>query len=104
MYGYVKVDSSGIVKDISFKKILSSHPENDHAIIGAFTFRKAYFFFKYAKKIIKDKKRINNEFYLDIVAQECFNNQLSTTVNLVKKYYCWGTPYHFENYLNNNKE
>jgi len=104
MYGYVKVDTSGIVKDISCKKILSSHPENDHAIIGAFTFRKALFFFKYAKKIIKEKKRIKKEFYLDTVAQECFNNHLSTTVNLVKKYYCWGTPYHFENYLKKNKK
>jgi dTDP-glucose pyrophosphorylase len=104
MYGYVSVNSSGVVKDISCKKMLSSCPENDHAIIGAFTFRKAYFFFKYIKKIIKEKKRIKKEFYLDTVAQECFNNQLSTTVNLVKKYYCWGTPCHFENYLKKNKK
>jgi bifunctional N-acetylglucosamine-1-phosphate-uridyltransferase/glucosamine-1-phosphate-acetyltransferase GlmU-like protein len=102
MYGYVKVDHSEIVKKISCKKKLSSHPENDHAIIGAFSFRKADFFFKYTKKIIKKDKRVKNEFYLDTVVQECFKSKLSTTVNLVNKYYCWGTPYDFEKYIKKN--
>jgi|688.fasta_scaffold69049_5 hypothetical protein len=104
MYGYVKVNHYGIVKKISCKKTLSSQPENDHAIIGAFSFRTANLFFKYAKQIIKKRMRINNEFYLDTVVEECFVNKLSTTVNLVNKYYCWGTPFHFENFINKNNK
>ena len=69
MYGYIKTKKPDNAVLVSCKKTISKVPGNDHTIIGAFSFKKAETFLKYSKDLIKQKKRINKEFYLDSVAK-----------------------------------
>ena len=103
MYGYVKtVQKDNIVK-VSCKKKISKFPWKDHAIIGAFSFKRAEIFIKYTKKLLASNLRINNEYYMDSVADICVRSGIKAKVNLVKKYYGWGTPSDLENYLKKRK-
>ena len=102
MYGYVKTKNLDNAIEVSCKKTISKKPEKDNTIIGAFTFKKAQTFIKYSKELIKKNKRINNEFYLDSVANLCILHGLKVKINLVEKYIGWGTPDDLENYKKNN--
>jgi dTDP-glucose pyrophosphorylase len=97
MYGYVKTKKPDNAIFVSCKKTISKVPGNDHTIIGAFSFKKAETFLKYSKDLIKQNKRINKEFYLDLVAKLCVSSKLIVKVNLVNKYIGWGTPIDFIN-------
>lgn len=97
MYGWVKLDVENKFNLVSCKKQISDNPIMDHAIIGAFTFKKAKYFFNSVKKMIALNDRVNNEFYVDNVF-----NHLEGEINVfeVKKYICWGTPSDYEKYTN----
>ena len=97
MYGYIKTKKPDNAVLVSCKKTISKFPGKDHTIIGAFSFKKAETFLKYSKDLIKQNKRINKEFYLDLVAKLCVSSKLIVKVNLVNKYIGWGTPTDFIN-------
>jgi len=102
MYGYVKTDKKDNIVKISCKKKISKIAWKDHVIIGAFSFKRAEVFLKYTKKLLLTKLKINNEFYIDTVAEMCVNSGIKVKANLVKKYYGWGTPKDLKNYLKKN--
>ena len=97
MYGYVRIRKPDNAISVSCKKTISKIPGKDHTIIGAFSFKRAETFIKYSRDLIKQKKRINKEFYLDSVAKLCVSSKLNVKVNLVNKYIGWGTPTDFIN-------
>ena len=99
IYGYVKINKKGYATKVTCKKQLSKKPWNDHTIIGTFSFKKAKNFINYTKKLLKNNLRVNNEFYLDTVAELCVNSNLKVKVNLVEKYFGWGTPSDLKKYL-----
>ena len=99
MYGWVKVDEAGKAMGVSCKVPISNDPLNDHAVIGAFSFKKASYFLDCAEKMIENNRRINNEFYLDIVLDECINKVYKVRTFEVDNYICWGTPSDVENSL-----
>ena len=101
MYGWVNVNDKGLAKSISCKNPLSSNPMNDYAISGTFSFQKAKYFFQSAENIIKKDLRINNEFYIDILIDNCIQKGLNIKSFEIKSYTCWGTPSEVENYLKN---
>ena len=102
MYGYVKTDKRDNAIKVSCKKKISKFPWKDHTIIGAFSFKRADTFLRYTKKLIINNIKINNEFYMDSVAELCVNSGLKVKVNLVKEYYGWGTPKDLKNYFKKN--
>lgn len=102
MYGYVKTDKTDNIVKISCKKKISKVAWKDHVIIGAFTFKKADIFLKYTKKLFLANIKINNEFYMDSVAELCVKSGIKAKVNLVKKYHGWGTPADLKYYLKKN--
>ena len=71
---------------------ISNNPINDHAVIGAFTFKKAENFIMNAENMIIKGLKINNEYYLDNVLFECIKNGLRVAPFKVDQYNCWGTP------------
>ncbi len=101
-FGWVAVNENNDVTRVSVKKPISTQPMNDHAIIGTFWFRKAGFFKEAADSMIRQNRRINNEFYVD----ECINDAVSMGLKVrvfeVMKYISWGTPDDYEtfNYWN----
>ena len=102
MYGYAKTDKKDNVVKISCKKKISKNAWNDQVIVGAFSFKRAEVFLKYTKKLLLTNLKINNEFYMDSVAEMCVNLGIKVKTNLVKKYYGWGTPKDLKNYLKKN--
>ena len=99
MYGWTKLDKVGQVSRVSCKVPISNTPIKDHAITGSFSFRKSEYFLEYCDKTISKNRRINNEFYLDIVLDECIIGGLNVQPFEVDEYNSWGTPLDLENYL-----
>ncbi len=99
MYGWVKLDKIGQISGVSCKVPISDKPIKDHAITGSFSFRKADYFLEYCEKTISKNRRVNNEFYLDIVLDECVIGGLNVQTFEVDEYNSWGTPVDLETYL-----
>jgi len=97
MYGWVKNENK-IVKEIICKTPISKTPMNDHALVGAFTFKKAKFFFDSVKSMVEDDCRINNEFYIDTAINYSIKAKKSIRIFEVDEYICWGTPQDYVNY------
>jgi dTDP-glucose pyrophosphorylase len=99
MYGWVETDiTKNKALHISCKVPISENPVRDHAIIGAFTFKKAKFFFDAVEEMVSSNARINNEFYVDIAINFAIKSGLNIQVCEVDQYICWGTPKDYEEY------
>lgn len=92
MYGWVKLTPEGLVQYVSCKVPISDTPMEDHAVIGAFTFRRAAHFAECADALIAANRRTNNEFYVDEVINLAVERGLRVGVLEVSRYICWGTP------------
>jgi dTDP-glucose pyrophosphorylase len=98
MYGWVKVNSVNRVCRVSVKVPLSDNPMNDHAVIGAFTFKRAGDFVSAAEAMIRADRRIKNEFYIDEVMNVAVEHGLRVKIFEVQHYICWGTPHDLDTY------
>lgn len=91
-YGWADTDEQNNIKKMSVKKSISNNPINDHAVAGAFWFKKGKIFVEAAEHMIKQNHRINNEFYVD----ECINDLIElgykAKIFEIENYICWGTP------------
>lgn len=92
MYGWVLVDNKNCVSRVSVKVPVSDNPMQDHAVIGAFTFKKASDFVIYAEKMIEQNRRINREFYVDELMNVMIEHGKQVYAFEVSQYICWGTP------------
>ena len=102
MYGWVDVDDSGNALRVSCKEPISNTPLKDHAVIGAFSFRKAETFLQCVDTMIVKKRKINNEFYMDVAMDECIGLGYEVRPFEVHQYVCWGTPQDLEGYKGKN--
>jgi dTDP-glucose pyrophosphorylase len=97
-YGWVRVKENNVVVKMSVKVPISKSPQNDHAVVGAFWFRKSAYFIEAAERMINMNRRINNEFYVD----ECINDLLELGYKVkvfeIEHYVCWGTPNDYETF------
>jgi dTDP-glucose pyrophosphorylase len=91
-YGWVEVDDQLRATRVSCKVPISDEPIGDHAIIGAFSFKRAADFFDAARSLIGKDRRINGEFYVDEAMNEVIEAGLRVEVFEVDKYIGWGTP------------
>jgi dTDP-glucose pyrophosphorylase len=103
MYGWVEVDDSGMARRISCKEPISDDPLHDHAVIGAFSFRRAETFLRCVETMIGNNRRINNEFYMDVALDECIQLGFVVRPMEVSRYVCWGTPQDLVDYRNRLK-
>lgn len=98
MYGWVDADAHGGVRRVSVKVPISDQPMNDHAVIGAFTFKRAGDFVTAAEAMIRANRRIKNEFYVDEAMNVAVEQGLRVKVFEVEHYICWGTPRDLDTY------
>jgi hypothetical protein len=96
MYGWIKVDDNSKknakILGVSVKKPISDNPQHDHAIVGAFYFRKAEYFTLGLKRLMELNKRVNGEFYVDSIIGELAEMGYHCNVFQIDDYICWGTP------------
>jgi len=92
MYGWIRIDDNDVIKKVSVKVPISDNPFEDHAIIGAFYFKKAQYFLDALNRLYEKNTRVNNEFYVDSCVNEIVDMGLKAKVFEVDHYVCWGTP------------
>ena len=90
-YGWVKVKDDRVV-ETSIKKAISSSPKQDHAIVGAFWFKKGSEFVRASQDMIEANDRINGEFYVDKCIDYFLKEGKIVRVFEVAYYIGWGTP------------
>lgn len=98
MYGWVITDEENNVTGVSVKKAISDTPQNDHAIVGTFFFKKTEYFTDALKRLYSKNIRVNNEFYVDSCIGELVEMGLNVKAFEVDDYICWGTPDDYETY------
>lgn len=92
MYGWVDCDASLKVRSVSCKVPISAEPLRDHAVIGAFTWRRAADFLSAADRTIAENRRINGEFYMDVVFDTAVRQGRVGRAMEVSSYIGFGTP------------
>ncbi len=97
-YGWVAADASGLVTKVSVKTPLSANPLRDHAVVGAFWFRRAQDFVAAAEEMIRANARVNGEFYIDTAMNFLLASKRRVHVFEVARYFSWGTPNDLQTY------
>lgn len=96
-YGYVQTDENDRILGVSVKKPLSAQPMNDHAIVGAFYFKRAKDFILAVDYLKSQNIRVNNEFYVDSIMGILGEMNL-TGYAMECAYESWGTPNDYKTY------
>jgi hypothetical protein len=96
MYGWLEVEDKTkrfpTLTGVSVKKPISDTPREDHAVVGAFLFRKVSTFRK-ALDLLKEKnERVNGEFYVDSMIGTAIELGFRCVAFEVDQYICFGTP------------
>lgn len=96
-HGWTKVDENNVITKMLVKHDMPD-PMNNHALVGAFWFKKGKYFVEAAERMIAQNRRINNEFYVD----ECFTDLIEmgfkAKVFELKHYIGWGVPDDYETF------
>ncbi|MDA8698169.1 hypothetical protein N9M41_06800 [Rhodopirellula sp.] len=97
MYSWA-AQSEEFISRIAVKQPLSNNPMRDHALIGAFTFKKAGDFLRCGRKMHRENRKVNGEYYIDELVNVGIEIGLRAKVFEVDYYIGWGTPQDLETY------
>lgn len=97
-WGWVKIKKDGTVEKVSVKIPISDDPIHDHAVVGAFYFRRGKDFVRLTKEMIRQNRRIKNEFYIDELMNVFVEDGKKVKVFEIDKYIGWGTPNDLKTY------
>ncbi len=96
-YGWVITNNDNVITEAKVKFDMPN-PMQNHAIVGAFWFKKGSDFVAATERMIFENRRINKEFYVD----ECINDliKMGKTVKAfeIEYYICWGTPSDYQTF------
>jgi NDP-sugar pyrophosphorylase family protein len=91
-YGWVRCDDDGWIHEVRCKAAFSDDVRRDPGIVGIFWFRKASHLRDAAEELIRQGRRINNEFYADSAIQVLLEQGRRARVFDVKRLVCFGVP------------
>lgn len=97
MFGWLKIaepkqSEFPVITGVSVKKAISDNPRNDHAIVGAFFFRKAKYFDQAMKAMLEQDIRVNGEYYVDSMVGVLADSGLKCVAFEVVDYISFGIP------------
>ena len=95
MFGWIKLKNKKI-EEIVCKKQISSNPENDYAIVGAFTFKSKRVFMECFNSLFNKKRKINGEYYIDLVVDEGIKLGFNVSMLNTEDLKSYGTPNDYE--------
>lgn len=98
-WSYAKLGSDGFVSEVAEKKVIS-----DHATVGVYYWKKGSDYVKYAKQMIENNIRVNNEFYVCPVFNEAIKDGKKVRIKNVEKMWGIGTPEDLNYFLDNRKK
>lgn len=92
-WGWTRLEDDGLtIKEVSVKVPISDTPFNDHAVVGAFYFRRSADFKAAYKLMVADNHRINGEFYVDSMPYFYKKLNKRSVIFDVDLYVGWGKP------------
>lgn len=94
-FGWIR-EENNIVKIVSCKERIEPKKDSDFIIIGAFYFKEKNIFNYYYRKMLEEKRLINNETYVDIIIQMMVDDNLKIYNYPVSSFLDFGTPEQFE--------
>ena len=97
VWSYAKVGDDGFVTEDAEKVQISKY-----ATAGYYYWSKGSDYVKYAKQMIEDNSRTNNEFYVAPVYNWAIKDGKKIVISMVEKMYELGTPEYLERYLNDS--
>ena len=97
-WSYARCGKGGYVEEVAEKKVIS----ND-ATAGYYFWNKGSDYVKYAKQMIKENSRTNNEFYVAPVYNWAIKDGKKIVISMVDEIYELGTPEYLKEYLNNEQ-
>ena len=100
MYSYVEVAPDGVTAlRVSTKVPLSDRPDRDHAVVGAFWFRRAKAFFDAVRHLMAmTPERPGGEWYVDTCLNAAIALGMTVGVFQIDRYIGWGTPDELKTY------
>jgi hypothetical protein len=97
MYGWLDVDDQNRINGVSVKSEINGNL-NLPIILGSFTFKSAAIYKKAYARLVERNERVNGEFYVDSMIDDCISLGLSCSSLEVESYLCWGTPEDLETF------
>lgn len=96
-WSFVKTNSRGYITEVAEKK-----PISNIATCGIYWYRRGCDFVKYAKQMIENKRKVNNEYYVAPVYNEMIADGKTVVPFYVNKMWGIGTPEDLNFYLKRN--
>lgn len=91
-YSYCVTEENWNIIRTSLKKSISENPMNDHCMVWAFTFKRAWDFYDWYNELVEQNDTINGEFYIDSIVDYCIKKWLKGKVFEIDKYIGFWTP------------
>ena len=96
-WSYVKEGKNNLVSEVAEKKVIS-----DKATVGVYYWKHGSDYIKYAKQMIKENIRVNNEFYVCPVYNQAISDKKKIKAIEVEEMMGLGTPEDLNQFLKKN--
>jgi dTDP-glucose pyrophosphorylase len=97
-WSYVKLDEEGFVGEVAEKKVISNQ-----ATAGLYFWRKGSDYVRYAKQMISQDIRVNNEFYVAPVYNQAILDGKKIRIKNITSMWGLGTPEDLNVFLERSK-
>jgi HAD superfamily hydrolase (TIGR01509 family) len=98
-WSYAKIGDNGFVTEVAEKKVISSD-----ATVGIYYWKKGQDYVKYAKQMIENDHRVNNEFYVCPVFNEAIADGKRIKIKQIEEMWGIGTPEDLKTFLDNSRD
>ena len=95
-FAYVKTKKNSIIK-VKEKESFTNNRENEPAMSGTFYFRSGRLLIDACDKIIRNKDKVKNEYYVSLLFNYLFNKK--KYIYLIDYFFQWGTPSDIKQYF-----
>ena len=108
MFGWVNSSDKGEIFEVKVKEELSSNHEKGLVILGIFYFKNIELYSKILQELIKNKIKVNNEYYIDSMALFLVNQNMNIYSLEINNHISLGTPdeyktfTYWQSYFNKN--
>lgn len=94
-YAYTKLNSNYELVELKEKESFTKERHNEFANTGIYYFKSFEIFSKYAKELIKNDLKSNEEAYISLISNKIVSDNRKVLITKVNKFICLGTPYDY---------
>jgi len=95
-YAYTRINSKNELLELKEKQSFTKERHTEFANTGIYYFKSYDLFTKYAKDLIENDLKSNEEAYVSLIANKIVKNKGSVLITKVNKFICLGTPYDYQ--------